>query len=297
MEKSNCAFITSYERDTETDLDYAKARYYSKNHGRFTTTDPLLASGKPITPQTWNRYSYVINNPLRFVDPTGLCTAPTLQKGQVGICVEAFIASKTVGGIGKGDNRGFNGNNENLTARVMVVATISTDTEKVYANWTTTIRESEVRLETNLTENGRIDLPDGSTYSSNVGVGTSLQGTADTNVELSNINKVQGEKDFGAGVDVTVSIANGKNGFQVNPVTKIAAPAGTIDGSATLRISGNGEVKGISAQGRPFPSYAVYSYTLGADGKTIQTKRHVEQAETPPVENLKKPVQPFKVIQ
>lgn len=108
-----------------------------------------------------------------------------------------FIASKTVGAgeLGRGDNRGFNGNNESLTARVLIVATISTDTEKVYANWTTTIRPSEVRLETNLTENGRIDLPDGSTYSSNVGVGISLQGTADTNVEFSNINKVQGEKD------------------------------------------------------------------------------------------------------
>ena len=72
-----------------------------------------------------------------------------------------FIASKTVGAgeLGRGDNRGFNGNNESLTARVLIVATISTDTEKVYANWTTTIRPSEVRLETNLTENGRIDLP------------------------------------------------------------------------------------------------------------------------------------------
>jgi hypothetical protein len=32
----------------------------------------LLASGKPARPQTWNRYAYVLNNPLRLVDPEGL---------------------------------------------------------------------------------------------------------------------------------------------------------------------------------------------------------------------------------
>jgi hypothetical protein len=62
-----------------------------------------------------------------------------------------------------------------------------------------------------------------------------------------------------------------------------------------LRITGSGNVTGVSAQGRPFPSYAAYSYTLAADGKTVITKKHVEQYETPPVENLTKPVQPFKI--
>jgi hypothetical protein len=40
--------------------------------GRFQSPDPLLNSGRPWNPQTWNRYAYVLNNPLRFVDPTGL---------------------------------------------------------------------------------------------------------------------------------------------------------------------------------------------------------------------------------
>ena len=33
--------------------------------------DPLLNSGRPDNPQTWNRYAYTLNNPLRYVDPTG----------------------------------------------------------------------------------------------------------------------------------------------------------------------------------------------------------------------------------
>jgi hypothetical protein len=45
---------------------------YKPMHGRFTAPDPLMASGRPANPQTWNRYIYVGNNPLYWVDPTGL---------------------------------------------------------------------------------------------------------------------------------------------------------------------------------------------------------------------------------
>jgi hypothetical protein len=40
--------------------------------GRFMSPDPLLNSGRPWNPQTWNRYTYTRNNPLNFIDPTGL---------------------------------------------------------------------------------------------------------------------------------------------------------------------------------------------------------------------------------
>jgi RHS repeat-associated protein len=65
--------FTGYEKDTETDLEFAQNRYYSNKLGRFTSVDPLMASGKARTPQTWNRYIYVRNNPLNLTDPSGLC--------------------------------------------------------------------------------------------------------------------------------------------------------------------------------------------------------------------------------
>jgi RHS repeat-associated protein len=64
--------FVGYERDNETDLDFAQARYYSSRQGRFTSVDPLNASGIASNPQSWNRYSYTINNPLTYVDPSGL---------------------------------------------------------------------------------------------------------------------------------------------------------------------------------------------------------------------------------
>ena len=69
---TNYPFLTSKERDSETGLDYFLARYFSSTQGRFISPDPLLASGIPGTPQSWNRYTYCINNPLLFVDPDGL---------------------------------------------------------------------------------------------------------------------------------------------------------------------------------------------------------------------------------
>lgn len=64
--------FTSYDRDIETGLDFAQARYYSPTQGRFTAPDPLLASADVAQPQSWNRYTYVENSPLVFVDPSGL---------------------------------------------------------------------------------------------------------------------------------------------------------------------------------------------------------------------------------
>jgi RHS repeat-associated protein len=63
--------FTLYERDNETDLDFAQARYYNSLHGRFNTVDPMFESMETALPQSMNRYTYVLNNPLFFIDPNG----------------------------------------------------------------------------------------------------------------------------------------------------------------------------------------------------------------------------------
>jgi RHS repeat-associated protein len=67
--------FTGHERDTalggET-LDYMHARYYGSAQGRFLSVDPLLQTELAVrSPQMWNRYAYVRNNPARLTDPTG----------------------------------------------------------------------------------------------------------------------------------------------------------------------------------------------------------------------------------
>jgi RHS repeat-associated protein len=68
----NCSFLGSKERDNETGLDFFEERYYASTQGRFTSCDPLMASAKTGNPQSWNRFVYVLNNPLRYVDPDGM---------------------------------------------------------------------------------------------------------------------------------------------------------------------------------------------------------------------------------
>jgi RHS repeat-associated protein len=76
--------FTSYERDGETGLDFAQARFYSSAQGRFTSIDPLLASAVPGNPQTFNRYSYVANSPINLIDPTGMYIACPQFTGDLG---------------------------------------------------------------------------------------------------------------------------------------------------------------------------------------------------------------------
>ncbi len=61
---------TGREFDSESGLLYYRARYYDSRIGRFLQEDPV--GGSPQNPQTLNRYPYVFNNPLNFLDPKGL---------------------------------------------------------------------------------------------------------------------------------------------------------------------------------------------------------------------------------
>lgn len=64
--------FTGHERDDESGLDYFGARYYAGSQGRFISPDPWMASARVLQPQSWNRHTYVLNNPLRYVDQFGL---------------------------------------------------------------------------------------------------------------------------------------------------------------------------------------------------------------------------------
>jgi len=89
---SNTHKFTGHERDKETGLDYMLARYYSSSLGRFMAVDPSGESVELGNPQSWNRYVYASNNPLRFVDPDGEASTESQVR-------EKITAEATRGGV------------------------------------------------------------------------------------------------------------------------------------------------------------------------------------------------------
>ena len=84
--------FTGHEQDEDTDLTYAKQRYYGQDYGRFLSVDPVAERiAKPDEllettgwsqenllkhPQLLNTYSYTANNPLIYTDPEGEALDP-----------------------------------------------------------------------------------------------------------------------------------------------------------------------------------------------------------------------------
>jgi RHS repeat-associated protein len=94
--------FTGFEHDAESQLDHAFFRQYSARLGRWMSPDPSgLAAVDPSNPQTWNRYAYVMNSPINYIDPLGLMTICYWENpGDGGAAVLTECISSTGGGGG-----------------------------------------------------------------------------------------------------------------------------------------------------------------------------------------------------
>jgi RHS repeat-associated protein len=249
---TNYPFLTLKERDVETGLDYFLARYYSSTQGRFTSPDEF--SGGPdelyvrardskkqalpyveITqPQSLNKYTYVYNNPCRYIDPDGHCGTPSgLKAGQTGICVASFIASAFVPpGVppGRGDWRGPNG--QGGTSRI------------------------EVRV--------AVDLSKGTVTKTDETMGRSgafiedLGPKGEGGVQVSSPNKDD----------------KGNLYFQISQhgSSDILGALGSIDNHLNMVVTPDGEV-GVtpSSTAKDYPSLEIYKYTVDDKGNVTTT--------------------------
>jgi len=74
--------------DQETDLHYNYHRYYDYEIGRYLRTDPIGLDGG------FNLYAYVLNSPVKLVDPLGLtCTPPAEMKKCLEIILNVNISA------------------------------------------------------------------------------------------------------------------------------------------------------------------------------------------------------------
>ena len=75
--------FTGHEQLDRTGFVHMNGRLYDPVLGRFVSPDPVVKW--PLRSQNWNRYSYVLNNPMKYTDPSGY-----MQCGpDTDICVRA----------------------------------------------------------------------------------------------------------------------------------------------------------------------------------------------------------------
>ena len=105
----NTKKFTGYERDAATGLDYAQARMYNSSRGRFTSPDSAgLRAARAGKPQSLNRYAYVGNDPVNYIDQDGRIPVPVINPcGWAVVCASVTVSANTsgptsIGGFGLG---------------------------------------------------------------------------------------------------------------------------------------------------------------------------------------------------
>jgi RHS repeat-associated protein len=236
--------FTGQNQDTVPGLYDFPAREYAPLQGRWISPDPSgILSANPVNPKTWNRYAYAMNNPLSMVDPNGECSQPAgLQPGQVGVCVDLFIASPVIGNFvlisGEGDGRGPDSNSGADSFRVEYSIVYDPQAAMVGGvGATVTVTTDPSHVDINMG-------PDSMTLSS----------TGDTTGSV-----VPTENPDGS---VTVSIDTSSiNGFSFVPFSPAA-----IETSMSITMSPD-SFTSIDAGGErsAFPSMEVWTYSDGQD--------------------------------
>ena len=64
------------------------------------SVDPVLDSADPINPQSWNRYAYTFNNPLKYVDKTGEIVDLAWDFVNIALGVKSLIDNVSAGHYG-----------------------------------------------------------------------------------------------------------------------------------------------------------------------------------------------------
>ena len=85
--------FTTYERDGNASDD-AMFRRYNRWWSRFDQPDPYEGSYDAANPQSFNRYAYVQNDPVNFIDPSGLCVINIVITGVSTVSAETLTAAQ-----------------------------------------------------------------------------------------------------------------------------------------------------------------------------------------------------------
>ena len=88
---------TDHEYLNDVDLIHMNGRVYDPKLGRFISADPLIQFKNNL--QSYNRYSYVLNNPLGYTDPSGFSLWTDVRDTTLGLAAAPFVVGVAVGAV------------------------------------------------------------------------------------------------------------------------------------------------------------------------------------------------------
>ena len=88
--------FTGQEELADVGLVHLNGRIYDPLLARMTSADPMVPD--PLNGQAWNRYSYVVNNPLAFTDPSGYCFLGLCGVGSIFRDIQHFLRNVPIVG-------------------------------------------------------------------------------------------------------------------------------------------------------------------------------------------------------
>jgi RHS repeat-associated protein len=150
---------TGKERDAESGNDYFGARYYSSAMGRWMSPDKPFADQHARNPQSWNLYTYSLNNPLRYIDSDGRKVEET--RTVTYYPVTGATASQALANA-NAHSFGSSGDHAGLTTPTM---TWHTDTSYSYQTTNGNVTVTTTVTSDTITLNQNVQLPQWDGYS------------------------------------------------------------------------------------------------------------------------------------
>ena len=143
--------FTGQNQDTVSGIYDFMFREYSPVQGRWISPDPSgMAAVDPVNPQSWNRYAYVMNDPLDLIDALGLdpcfhgkpgCPEAPPGSGDIGGAYYWFFFSGGQGldmvidqGAGVNGSGGNPANNGTTSKKPLCVVVFGKETLKSFGN-------------------------------------------------------------------------------------------------------------------------------------------------------------------
>jgi RHS repeat-associated protein len=132
--------FTSHEFDDEVNLYYMQWRRYIPRFGVFTGVDPLADSYPGISP-----YSYVLNNPVFFVDPTGMFAVCGTDCGGKLVYLDPESDRATAGSLNGSDPLVFTDEERELINSMLLAAGFSATGVSEFWDQLGTMRADDLR--------------------------------------------------------------------------------------------------------------------------------------------------------